>query len=279
MTKKTENTQAIESMMSEALLRSGYLMESRIVHALVKNGFFVEPNQRIKDPTTGKSREIDLIAELWDFSRTDSDLDTKVSVNVHFVCEAKNNPFPIVLLTELPNSPNLETWDSLYEGTTGIFRHTRPEPSFFDFLMEEQKPYTQYCSFKPKKNGKESEWLAWHPEDFHDDLEKIVTYCRSEAKLIEDFEDNYHRLFLYIPVVILASDLYVAKPQDTTVALSKVNYGLHMHFGIDEEVQRLSLVLFVTEENYLTLFNKIIEFGQNTGKKVGQKMSIENKRS
>lgn len=226
-------------------------MESRIGRTLVNNEFFVEPNQRIKDPATGKSREIDLIAELWDFSRSHSDSDAKAVVNVHFVCEAKNNPFPIVLITELPNSPNLEVWDSLYVGTTGILRHKRPESSFFDFLTEEQIPYTQYCSFKPKKNGNVSEWLAWHPEDFHDDLEKIVTYCRSEAKLVEDFEDNFHRLFLYMPVVILSGDLYVAQPQGNTVAPSKVNYGLHMHFGIHEEVQRLSLVMFVTEEYYL----------------------------
>lgn len=185
MTKKTKSLESIESMMSDALLRSGYVMESRIVHSLVQNGFFIEPNQRIIDPTTGKSREIDLVAELWDSVHERPPLDTKVCVSVRFVCEAKNNPHPVVLLTELPFSPNLETWDSLHEGRTGFFRHEPIDPSFFDFLTDGQKPYTQYCSFKPKKNGKDSDWLAWHPDDFHDDLEKIISYCRQEAKLIE----------------------------------------------------------------------------------------------
>ncbi len=274
MTKRTEHTELIESKMSQALLRSGYVMESRIVYTLVKNGFFVEPNQRIVDPTTGKSREIDLEAELWESSRKESHIDAKVAVVVRFVCEAKNNPYPIVLLTELPWSPNLETWNSLYEGRTGFFRHEVLEPSFFDFLMEGKEPYTQYCSFKPKKNGKESEWLAWHPEDFHDDLEKIVTCCRSEAKSIEELNDDYHRLFVYMPVVILAGELYVAKPQGDTVTLSKADYGLHMHFSIYEGVQALSLVLFVTEESYLAIFDKMVRFGQNIEaaavQKVGQ---------
>ena len=277
MTAKKESLQSIESMMSEALLRSGYVMESRIVHSLVKSGFFIEPNQRMVDPSTGKSREIDLVAELWDSIHESLHSGMKASVNVHFVCEAKNNPYPIVLLTELPFSPNLETWNSLYEGRTGFFRHEHPEPSFFDFLTQDQKQYTQYCSFKPKKNGKNPKWLAWHPDDFHDDLEKIVTYCRLEAKQIEEFNDDYHRLFLYLPVVILAGNLYVAQSQVSTVSLSRVDYGIHMHFGIHEGSQSLSLVLFVTEENYLTLFDKIIRFGQGMEDMVVQKLSPDKK--
>jgi len=169
----------------------------------------------------------------------------------------------------------LETWDSLYEGKTGFSRDEYFEPSFFDYLTEGQELYTQYCSFKPKKNGKESEWLAWHPDDFHDDLEKIVTFCRTETKLMEEFNDDYNRLFLYVPVVILAGDLYVAKPEDATVTLSKVDSVLHMHFGIHEEVQSLSLVFFVTESSYLEQFNRIVGFGQHIEEMFVQKMRHE----
>jgi hypothetical protein len=263
MTKKMKSSESIESMMSEALLRSGYVLESRIVHELVQNGFFVEPNQRILDPITGKSREIDLVAELWDSVHENLHLNARVCVAVRFVCEAKNNPHPIVLLTELPFSPILETWDSLHECRTGFFRDEYLDPSFFHFLTDGQKPYTQCCSFKPKKAGKDSEWLAWHPDDFHDDLEKIISYCRLKAKQIEGLNDDYRRLFLYIPVVILGGALYIARPQDATMALSKVDTALHMHFGIHEGEQCLSLVLFVTEGNCLTLFEKVIRFGQD----------------
>jgi hypothetical protein len=279
MTKKTENPQSIETMMCEALLRSGYVMESRIVHSLVDQGFFVEPNQRVIDPATGKSREIDLVAELWNSAHAGSRLSTRVSVNVRFVCEAKNNRYPIVLLTELPFSPNLEIWESLHEGRTGFFKTELLDPSFFDFLTDGQKLYTQYCSFKPKRNEKDSEWLAWHPDDFHDDLEKIVTYCRSEAEQMGELKDDFHRLFLYMPVVILSGDLYLAKPENAKVALSKVAAGLHMHFGMHEEMQCLSLVLFVTEGNSLPLFDEIIRFGQSIESTVVQKLSSEERKS
>lgn len=272
MTKNTTRPVSIESMMSEALLRSGYVLESRIIHSLVQNGYFVEPNQRVIDPTTGKSREIDIVAEFWDFSHAKPHFDAKVCVAVHFVCEAKNNPYPIVLLTELPVSPNLEVWDSLHEGRTGFFRDKHLEPSFFDYLTKNLRSYTQYCSFKPKKNGKSSEWLAWHPDDFHDDLEKIISYCRLEAKRIVGLHDNYHRLFLYMPVVIVAGDLYVADPKDATVTLSKVDIGLHMHFGIYEGEQCLSLILFVTEGNCLKLFDEVMKFGQQIESAAVQQM-------
>jgi hypothetical protein len=101
---KKGNPQSIESMMSGALLRSGYVMESKIGHSLVKSGFFVEPNQRTVDPSTKKSREIDLIAELWYSTHESSHFGMKANVNVRFVCEAKNNPYPIALLTELPQN-------------------------------------------------------------------------------------------------------------------------------------------------------------------------------
>jgi hypothetical protein len=49
--------------MLEALNRSGYLMESEIASMLAEFGFFIETNQVIEDKFTGKSREIDLLAE------------------------------------------------------------------------------------------------------------------------------------------------------------------------------------------------------------------------
>ncbi|MCG8528056.1 MAG: hypothetical protein MI748_16860, partial [Opitutales bacterium] len=53
-----------KSEILECMSRSGYLMEGRIIRSLNEAGFFVEPNQSIIDPETGKSREIDLIAEV-----------------------------------------------------------------------------------------------------------------------------------------------------------------------------------------------------------------------
>jgi len=217
-------------------MRSGYMMESRIIRKLVQKSFFVEPNQRILDPRTGKTREIDLIAQLWNYDYKMTAAKSKVSVLVNFVCEAKNNPCPIVLLTELPLSPGLEPWELLHEGKTGLFADENLDTSFFDFFYtSDHKVYTQYCSFKPKKSANEPEWMAWHPDDFYDDLEKIISCCRDQAIQENALTDDYHRLHLYLPVVILGGDLFIAEPMQETVSLRKVDVARLMYFGVQRE--------------------------------------------
>jgi len=236
MANKTKNIESIETTMTEALMRSGYMMESRIIRKLVQKSFFVEPNQRILDPRTGKTREIDLIAQLWNYDYKMTAAKSKVSVLVNFVCEAKNNPCPIVLLTELPLSPGLEPWELLHEGKTGLFADENLDTSFFDFFYtSDHKVYTQYCSFKPKKSANEPEWMAWHPDDFYDDLEKIISCCRDQAIQENALTDDYHRLHLYLPVVILGGDLFIAEPMQETVSLRKVDVARLMYFGVQRE--------------------------------------------
>lgn len=246
--------------MAAALMRSGYLMESRIVTSLAKAGYFVEPNQRIADLKTGKAREIDLIAELWD-SEPDKFKQHKLSVSVKFVCEAKNNPNPVVLLTELPFTPNIEVWEALREGRTGLFRSQHFDLRFQDFLVDDKNIFTQYCSFKPKKNGEKAEWVAWHPDDFYDDLEKIISYCDEHMEMIDELDDKYHRLHLYLPVVILGGDLYISEPSLRSINLKKVDAGYYMHFGIKNDQQSLALVVFVTEKRFKKFFEDTNEIG------------------
>ena len=241
--------------MIEALNRSGYLMESRIIASLAKAGYFIEPNQKIADSKTGKSREIDLIAELWDYE-PEKHRKHKLSVSVRFVCEAKNNPNPVVLLTKLPFSPNIEVWAAIKEGRTGLFRNEHTDPSFQDLLLEKQSIFTQYCSFKPKKTGEKSEWVAWHPDDFNDDLEKIIYYSDEEVEIANDMNDDYNRLHIYLPVVILGGDLYLSEPGARSINLKKVDVGFYMHFGIRNDVHFLALVAFVTERHLLKFFEK-----------------------
>jgi hypothetical protein len=198
-----------------------------------------------------------------------------VYVSTYFVCEAKNNPYPVALLTELPFSPGLSTWESMYEGKTGFFSDNDLKTSFYDFLTKEQKIYTQYCSFRPKKGDNESEWMAWHPDDFYDDLEKIISYCRSRAKQVTGIEDDYHRLLLHLPVVILGGDLFVAEPTEEAITLTKADAALYMHFDIQEEEQGLSLVLFVTEKYFLKLFEKILQFGKGIRTEITAQLASE----
>src|SRR3989442_424591 len=46
----------------DALLRSGYLLESRVEAALRRSDYYVQANASYQDPLTAKSREFDLFA-------------------------------------------------------------------------------------------------------------------------------------------------------------------------------------------------------------------------
>src|SRR4051812_27756419 len=92
------------SNIQECLERSGYLLESKLVRDLDARDFFVEPNQVVLDPRTGKSREIDLVAEY----RSGFENGRMVSVKTRFIAEVVNNKYPFVLLTRRPSTPNAD---------------------------------------------------------------------------------------------------------------------------------------------------------------------------
>lgn len=157
--------------MIEALNRSGYLLESEISSFLANQGFFVETNQVIEDSITGKSREIDLIAEYYEHKPERSSY--KCASKINFVFEIKNNLFPIVLLTQFSFTPNIEDWMGLKEALT------IPEKidydtfnSYYESLIHQSKNsiYTQYCSFHKKKEN--DELMALHPEVIYSGLMK-----------------------------------------------------------------------------------------------------------
>lgn len=55
-----ENNKITRREIRDALLRSGYLLESRVEKRLREEGAYVETNASYRDPETGKSRELDV---------------------------------------------------------------------------------------------------------------------------------------------------------------------------------------------------------------------------
>ena len=82
---------------TKALLNSGYLLESRLEQVLVSRGYYVDANDAYPDPTTGKSRELDLMA--MTARKLSRDYDFVFTV---LLIECFNNPQPLVLLTKKP---------------------------------------------------------------------------------------------------------------------------------------------------------------------------------
>lgn len=203
-----------EKELIEAIKRSGYLLESEISNILAEAGFFIESNQVIEDTITGKSREIDLIAEYYRGYEKER-AEQKVCAKIKFVFEIKNNLYPLVLMTKFEFSPNIDIWESLKEIQTipeGV--ESDSLDGFYEKLLVENKEvlYTQYCSFSHKKETKNKELMAVHPEQLYIGLSKITQYCEEETERWEDFKsDNYYRRFLFLPVLLIKDHLYELK--------------------------------------------------------------------
>ncbi|MEA2414897.1 MAG: hypothetical protein QOI58_1554 [Thermoanaerobaculia bacterium] len=192
------------------LRRSGYLLESRVVSSLADAGFFVEPNAAVMDSRSGKSREIDVLAEYYEY---DPD-HPKISVKSHFAIEAINNYLPLVLMTPYPGPPNIEVNDLRYV--------TVPDPNAFEEeidLYEEKAVfeivrYSQYCALTRKKSG--DELMASHPDDLYASLLKLAEFTEQQVREVENREwhadDDYWRLWFWQGVLVVGGDLVTAVP-------------------------------------------------------------------
>lgn len=267
-----------QTEMIDAIRRSGYLIESQISEMLSNAGFFVESNQVIKDPLTGKSREIDLLAEYYSYQEGRQ----RTAANVKFTFEVKNNLYPLVLMTELKSTPNIEIWESLREVITQAESTEHSiEDGFYGNLIGDKTNgiFTQYCTFKRKKDSKESELMAFHPDEFHDGLVKIVQHCDEQAAFWQDKEsDGFFRDFLYLPVVVLGGELYEL-PIDVTPKLRQVQTSrllYNYHWG-DEP--RCAVIYIVTMEGFRSFINNIIEVERRIEDQMAQKNKAAQKAS
>jgi len=250
-------TAVTETEMLQSLQRSGYLLESAVARQFVDKGFFVETNQVVKDPFTGKSREIDLQAQNGHYDEESGRLG--VYVNIHFTCEIKNNLYPTVLLTPYFFTPFGDERGGLKQGQTGSgFQEELDIDKFPDlFSIYSSYPsarvYTQYCSFTRKDKGKEL--MAEHPEALYAGLSKITQCCEEFVEYwnnypLKDQEDadRVHRNLLYLPVVILKDDLYELNVNGadehvfTKVPYSRLLFSYHY-----KEVPQSAMVYFVSQ--------------------------------
>lgn len=260
----TENKQLSKTDFLEAIKRSGYILESEIVNLLSQNGFFVESNQVIEDPITGKAREIDLIAEYFNDDRAYAS-EHPACAKVKFVFEVKNNIYPLVLMTGYVFSPNLEIWESTKEIETRTSDIEGWTDSYYSKLLSNNEPiYTQYCSFETKKSGgKNVELFATHPEQVHTGVSKITQYCEEAIESWEgrEIDEKYYRKFLYMPVLLISKDLFEMDIEhDKEPTLRKVEesrFIFNYYFKGKPKLANIWVVTRAGLKNFLTKTIKI----------------------
>lgn len=254
-----------ENDLIAAIKRSGYLLESEISNMLANSGFFIESNQVIEDPITGKSREIDLMAEYYDGSNKEGSKH-KACSKIKFVFEIKNNIFPLVLMNKFEFSPNIEIWESIKEIQTspkGIDSHSID--SFYEKLSDNNDHlFTQYCSFSIKKTGgnKKNELLASHPEQVYTGLSKITQYCEEAIESWESREEQpkYYRKFLYLPVFLISQDLFELKVEgNNEPILQRVEESKLVFNYYHKNEPKIATVWVVTKKGFNNFITRMLE--------------------
>ena len=238
------------SEIRECLERSGYFMESRLVHGLTAADFFVEPSVAHRDPRTGKAREIDLTAEGAPTARTPG-----IAVKTTLVVEAVNNRFPIVLLTQREWTPNTDS-----ESYVKYAESPDPAPFIGIVNVFEEKGancdslYSQYCALT-RKSGKD-DLMASHSEDTYSSLLKLAEYTEAELAAFREWtadeQDKHWRLFFWQPMLVLGGPLMTATlgPNGDLVLqevpLARLEFNWH-----DGEWRKTTVVEFVREDHFL----------------------------
>lgn len=242
------------------LERSGYLLESKIVRTLTNQGYFVEPNQVVRDPRTGKSREIDLIAEYYEYKPEHSG----ALVKTYFVMEIVNNKFPLVLMTERPHTPNENTENHVN------FICTPSKNTFSDqfHLYEHRAPkrselFSQYCALTQKKS-ESKEFMASHPDDLYSSFQKLAEYTDGDMiwwdKNSDMHGDRFWRILFWHPLLVVGGQLIVARTrEDGSTELretSSATLEFNWHAG---EERRTTLIEVLTADSLTNRLSKIVE--------------------
>jgi len=243
----------------DALLRSGYLLESRVADVLREDYFFVEGNPVYPDPDTGKSREFDVSA-MFAEPAGPVELDHLFGV---LLIECVNNPQPLALLTVEPDLPHLHHYDIKMSGLpVKVIDKEDEEASWLllaDFLnLDKYHHYcngrvaTQYCSFQ-KKSG-QKDWMAFHDETHFDALKKLCDVVEHEIEdhfcnwVFEEGTEERVNVQMYYPLLVLQGDLldvqvrprsmHIRKAQHLQYRRSLIRNGEQTTYQIDVITER-----------------------------------------
>ena len=275
------DTNPSKTEMLDCINRSGYMLESRLVARLNEAGFFVEPNQSALDDRTGKSREIDILAEFYNYKPDRAR--ARVCVKTHFVIEVVSNLLPLVLITPRPKSPAIVPEEAYlrYMCTPSEDEESHPflgEIDLFDLKgLDDWCVFSQYFAFTRKKA--DGELMASHPDDMHSSLLKMVEYTLDDVERFPRLSDDYWRLFFWQPVLVLKDNLLIFTEQAgggadlLKVDSAKLEYNFHYRGQ-----PKTMIVDFVTEANLIKHLMDIVQRDDSCGERLWQIRSAHSKR-
>jgi len=255
----------------DALKRSGYLLENRILDVLSKAEYGSYPNLTYPDSQTRKSREIDIYSGSPRFTKNiELNHHLHFELNANLIIESSNNPQPIAFFKRP---------DDTKETIFGKFLFTKtetptignigksPDFAFNEFTVDSDKFHynnikknTQYCSFSPKK-GKKDEWLASHPNGLHDTFNKLLDCSLHVRKNNENWlkQSPYRNqvyLTMYYPIIVVEGEIIEVQENGEDVEFENTEHIL-FEFNRNDENSNTILIDVITESYLPTLIELI----------------------
>jgi len=245
----------------ECLNRSGYLLESRLAQQLFEDEFFVESNQVVKDARTGKSRDIDLIAEHHRYTPEHRYSHVKTT----FVVEASNNKYPFVLLTPWRwtpmTGPELQSKVIVTPSSqeSRIWSHLDPDD---EKRAAADEPYAQFCVLTRKSGTKEL--MASHTDDLYGSFLKVAEYIEQSMAEWESYEgeqvEKYWRMFFWQPVLVLSGSLLVVRLQTGGTPFLEETHSARLVFNWHSQDQQTTTIFnVVTETHFRTFVTSLVQ--------------------
>lgn len=254
----------------DAIKRSGYLLESRIVKMLDEAGYWVQPNYVMKDPVTGKGREIDIIVEPSPWQYTNGG----VTVKTTFIIELVNYNSPLVFFTAKTDSDMSDMFDGIKFATTG-------ETNIFENeILERYKGqknrgsvFMQYCAFEKKSNN--NNWMAYHPDDLYSSFQKFFYYI---TEVLERWErqprpaslDKDNRIFFWQPIICTSGGIRIVDHEGNMREASQIKYEYQYAEG-DAHGSNSMQITVVTTGELLNFMDNVIEQDSAIVKEFDQK--------
>lgn len=249
----------------EAVLRSGYLLESRVETLLQEHGCYAEANSAYPDPHTGKSRELDVSAiSAWPCGPSEFDHIFAVAL-----AECVNNPQPLAFIVKDTAGFLLDCdiksagipVQVQYEGRGGGWM------SLVEYLdMKRYHHYcgdrvaTQYCSFVQKK-GKSRAWMATHEQAQADCFQKLCDAVEYERdKLFKGYMPGpsaWVNVEFYYPMVVVQGELLECRPTKRSARLVSTDWVRFRRTQIIDQEAETYQIDVVTERHLPRLLDLI----------------------
>lgn len=248
----------------EAILRSGYLLETRVEALLRAHSYSASANSSYEDPETGKSREIDVHAITGQRAGR-SRLDWLFAV---LLVECVNNPEPLVLISKDEDAAFLHHQEIKFAGVPVKVRRGDSWEDLSDFLRAERwhhycqgKIATQFCSFTRKKSGNQGEWMASHEGGAFDAFKKICDATAFHQRSTFRHWRPGHRedinLEAYYPVIVVQGELLEGVPSKRGIALKRSGH-LQFRRSVTSDGSETNFQIDVVQERALPRYLELV---------------------